>query len=201
MGLLKKLLKPNLKENQEKGDKDTTASKFMPEQKPPTDEYFMENFKNNGGKFLYCGDQSEVLSNFDNILKENNWEHKEVCCFDENLKKIFSESNLDCSTNGGAPCFLTTCEYLIANTGALLISSNQIREKKLKELPANFIVVAKTSQLTDTIGEGLRGIKINQQKIPTNITTIKTFEDGQESDFMSYGSTSKNLYLLLLEDL
>ena len=62
--------------------------------------------------------------------------------------------------------------------------------------------MAATSQLVDTIGEGLRGIKSkSKNKIPSNITTIKTFEDKQESDFMSYGSTSKNVYLLLLEDL
>jgi hypothetical protein len=30
---------------------------------------------------------------------------------------------------------------------------------------------------------------------------MKTFEGKVESDFMSYGSPSKNLYLLLLEDL
>ena len=59
-----------------------------------------------------------------------------------------------------------------------------------------------TSQLTDTISEGMRKIK-NQSKnlIPSNITTIQDFESKKEKDFMSYGSSTKNLYLLLLEDL
>ena len=84
----------------------------------------------------------------------------------------------------------------------MLISSNQIAEKKLIELPVNFIVYATTSQIVETIGEGLRGIKYkNKQKIPTNITTIKHFKSSDEKDFLSYGSSSKNLYLLLLEDL
>lgn len=200
MGLFKNLLKPNFKDSKEKGGKNA-ESKFMPERTPPTDEYFMENFKNNGGKFLYCSNQKEVLSTFDSILNENSWGENEICCFDKNLKSMFVGAKLHYSTDANAPCFLTTCESLIANTGALLISSNQIGEKKLKELPANFIVLATTSQLTDTIGEGLQGIKSNQRKIPTNITTIKTFDDKQESNFMSYGNTSKNLYLLLLEDL
>lgn len=200
MGLFKRFLKPILKNKQEKGTKDTEESKFMPEQKLPTDENFMGNFKKNGGKFLYCSDQTEILSTFDRILKENHWDYNQVFCFKDNLKNMFGGSS-HYSTSSTVPCFLTTCEYLIADTGALLISSNQIGEKKLKELPSNFIVFATTSQLIDTIGEGLRGIKSHQQKIPSNITTIKTFEDNQESDFMSYGSTSKNLYLLLLEDL
>ena len=98
--------------------------------------------------------------------------------------------------------FLTTCENLIANDGSLLISSKQIFEKKLPELPINFIVFATTSQIVENIGEGLRIIKNkNKKQIPTNITTIKHFKSLEEKDFMTYGSSSKNLYLLLLEDL
>ena len=58
------------------------------------------------------------------------------------------------------------------------------------------------SQFVENIGEGLRGIKgKNRDKIPTNITTIKHFKTLEDKDFLTYGSSSKNLYLLLLEDL
>ena len=91
---------------------------------------------------------------------------------------------------------------MIANDGSLLISSNQIAEKKLIELPENFIVFATTSQLVNTISEGLQGIKAqSRKKIPSNITTIKHFKANDTNDFLSYGSSTKNLYLLLLEDL
>ena len=90
----------------------------------------------------------------------------------------------------------------MAKNGSILLSSNQIKEKKLSELPFNFVVFATTSQLVDTISEGLRIIKTrNPNQIPTNITTIQDFETDKEKDFMSYGSSTKNLYLLLLEDL
>ena len=96
----------------------------------------------------------------------------------------------------------TTCEYLISNDGSILISSNQIAEKKLKDLPKNFIVFASTSQIVQSIGEGLQGIKAkNKKNIPSNITTIKHFKVDEENNFLSYGSSSKNLYLILLEDL
>ena len=79
----------------------------------------------------------------------------------------------------------------------------KIKEKKLKELPQNLVIFATTSQIVNSIGEGLRGIKKkNTGQIPTNITTIKNFEPKEGvKDFMSYGSSAKNLYLLLLEDL
>ena len=119
------------------------------------------------------------------------------------LKQKFKNFEWQTTKNINDGYFLfTTCEYLIANDGSLLISSNQIAEKKLTELPANFVVFATTSQMVETIGEGLRGIKTkNRQRIPTNITTIKHFKSSDEKDFLSYGSSSKNLYLLLLEDL
>jgi hypothetical protein len=79
-----------------------------------------------------------------------------------------------------------------------------LNEKKLSEVPENVIVFATTSQLVDTIGEGLKTIKKKYKNgIPANITTIKHFQANTENadDFLTYGSSSKHLYLLLLEDL
>ncbi len=183
--------------------KSDDRGKYMPEIKLPIDERFTINFKSNGGKFLYCDNLNEIFENLKNIIKENNWEEKKVLLLDENLQSRFKKSNLKPTKKiSEATFFLTTCENLIANDGSLLISSKQIFEKKLPELPANFIVFATTSQITETIGEGLRTIKSNNRaKIPTNITTIKHFKSGDDKDFLSYGSSAKNLYLLLLEDL
>ena len=203
MSLFRKFLNPKSKSDKgqdipEKADR----GKYMPDVKLPTDERFMLNFKNNGGKFLYCENDNEVQEAFDNILLENDWYETSSCCFDPNLKSKFNNFNLEFTKSGDSSFFLSTCEYLIANDGSILISSNQIKEKKLIELPYNFVVLASTSQLVDAIGEGLRGIKFkNKDRIPSNITTIKNFENNKEGDFMSYGSSTKNLYLLLLEDL
>jgi len=175
----------------------------MPDFKLPIDERFTINFKANGGKFLYCENIKEVNENLKLILDENNWNEHDVMMFDKNLIEIFKKHNLKPSKSA-ANCnyFLSTCEYLISNDGSILISSHQIKEKKLKELPLNFVIYATTSQFVETISEGLRGIKNrNRNKIPFNITTIKHFKACDDKDFLSYGSSSKNLYLLLLEDL
>ncbi|WP_417888804.1 LUD domain-containing protein [Xanthomarina gelatinilytica] len=190
-------------EKSEEELKSNERGKYMPEIKLPVDERFTINFKANGGKFLYCENLDEIYHTLNNIIQENNWEEKKVLLFDANLKDRFKDFNLPTSTYAQeATYFLTTCENLIADDGSLLISSNQIAEKRLKELPENFIVFATTSQIVENIGEGLKGIKSkNKKQIPTNITTIKHFKSQEEKDFMSYGSSSKNLYLLLLEDL
>lgn len=202
MSLFRKLFgsKSERSEDEIKSDE---RSKYMPEIKLPIDERFTINFKANGGKFLYCEDLNEVFTNFENIIKENKWEGKNALLLDKNLQDKFKNTSSN-PTKAliDATYFLTTCENLIANDGSLLISSQQIFEKKLIELPENFVVFATTSQIVENISEGLRGIKLkNKQKIPTNITTIKHFKSSEEKDFLSYGSSAKNLYLLLLEDL
>ena len=199
MSLFKRLLNPNYK-SEEKAKSD--QSKYYPEDKLPTDEKFTYNFNKNGGKFLYCENLEEVLESFDNILIENDWYEKDVFCINDKLKSRFEGYNLNFTKKSNATFFLSTCEALVANNGSILLCSNQIKEKKLKELPFNFIIFATTSQLIDNISEGLRNIK-NQSRshIPSNITTIQDFETEKEKDFMSYGSSTKNLYLLLLEDL
>ncbi len=203
MSLLKRLLNPNYKseEKAKKGQKSDT-SKYFPEEKLPVDERFTYNFNKNGGKFLYCENLQEVLEAFDNILMENDWYEKEVFCLDETLSQRFDGYNLTFNKKLSATFFLSKCESLVANNGSILLSSNQIKEKKLQELPSNFVIFATTSQLVENISEGLRIIKNqNKRQIPSNITTIQDFETDREKDFMSYGSSTKNLYLLLLEDL
>ena len=202
MSLFRKIFGPKSSDSQERIENDE-RSKYMPDIKLPIDERFTINFKANGGKFLYCEDFDEVDQNLALILEENDWKDKSVMIIDDRLGEKFANFNLKTSKKASeCEYFLTTCEYLISNDGSLLISSNQIAEKKLKELPSNFIIFATTSQFVETISEGLRGIKDkNREKIPTNITTIKHFKASEDNDFLSYGSSSKNLYLLLLEDL
>lgn len=177
--------------------------KYMPEVKLPVDERFTINFKANGGKFLYCENMEEVKHSFNAILDENEWHDDNVFIIDRRLTDLFKDFNLNTSKKvSESTYFLSTCEYLISDDGSLLISSNQIAEKKLVELPDHFIIYATTSQFVENIGEGLKGIKAKSKtSIPTNITTIKHFKANDDKDFLSYGSSSKNLYLLLLEDL
>jgi len=202
MSLFRKIFGQKSDESQEH-IKNEERSKYMPDIKLPIDERFTINFKANGGKFLYCEDIDEVNENLGLILDENGWKDDKVMLFDNRLAEKFKAHNLKLSMNvNESTYFLSTCEYLISNDGSLLISSHQIAEKKLKELPANFVIFATTSQFVETISEGLRGIKDkNRDKIPSNITTIKHFKACDDKDFLSYGSSSKNLYLLLLEDL
>lgn len=180
-----------------------THGEHRPNLKIPVDEKFALNFKNNGGKFIYCENFDEILQALINIIKENNWQKKPLCTLDARLKKRFEKEHFNFSDITKSQVFFTTCEKLIAHDGSILVSSNQIKEKKLSELPSNFIVMATTSQLIESISEALKTIKEKYVKnLPGNITSLKHFQLTEENknDFLSYGSASKNIYLLLLED-
>jgi len=202
MSLFRKIFGGKSRSSEEKVPNEE-RSKYMPDIKLPVDERFTINFKANGGKFLYCENIEDVYNSLENIISENNWDGKNVFLLDDRLGKLFEGFDLKATKKTSeSTYFFTTCEYLISDNGSLLISSNQIAEKKLKELPDNFVIYATTSQLVESIGEGLKGIKNkNKSKIPTNITTIKHFKTNEDKDFLTYGSSAKNLYLLLLEDL
>ncbi|MBT8289104.1 MAG: LUD domain-containing protein [Flavobacteriaceae bacterium] len=202
MSLFRKIFGPKSDDSKERSNIDE-RSKYMPEIELPIDERFTINFKANGGKFLYCENQNEVEENLQKILLENDWNEKKVMILDERLAERFKAFDFESTKKTSeAQFFFTTCEYLIGNDGSLLISSNQIAEKKLRDLPASFVIFATTSQFVETISEGLHGIKDkNRERIPSNITTIKHFKAADDGDFLSYGSSTKDLYLLLLEDL
>ena len=168
------------------------------------DDAFVHHFISKGGKFLYCISEKEIINYLDQIISENNWDI--ITCFDKSLKNFLKKShvNVQEEVDDKKP-FFTSCEHLISDNGDILFSSNQLSTHKLASLTNDFIVFAKTSQFVKDTGEGLTGIKTNCKdgSIPTNISAIKKYSLNIDDDnFLNYGNNnSKNLYLLLLEDL
>ncbi len=200
MSLFRKLFGSSISPSDE--EKESQTNNFFPENNISVDERFIYNFKKNGGKFLYCENNQEVKDQFENILEENDWFESEVLCYDPKLFGLLDENKLS-YTNPSRPKFLlSSCENLIAEEGSILFSSKQIKQHKPNELPTNIVVLATTSQILAMKSDGLSAIKKKYERdYPTNITAIKYFEKAKEEDFTQYGSSAKNLYLLLLEDL
>ena len=199
MSLFRKLFGSSNDDSDEGNQSEYNAPKAI---NLPVDELFTFNFKKNGGKFIYCENLSEVRDQFENILEENDWFEGDALCYDTKLFSLLEENKLNFTNPTQPNFFLAGCENLIADEGSVLFSSNQIKQKKPNELPDNIVILATTSQILETKSDGLRVIKKKYDKdYPTNITTIKYFEKVQDEDFLTYGSSAKNLYLLLLEDL
>jgi len=197
MNLFKKLF-------QQKHVVEETVNTLLPDYSNLTlDDAFVQIFIQKGGKFLYCTHQEDVNQNLLHIINENQWE--KIVCINDDLKKVLTIIDADSTSeiNNDYP-FFTDCEHLISQDGSILFSSEQVREKKIVDLPENFIVIAKTSQLVRNKSESLMGLRKTYQKdFPTNISSIKSYiPERVNEDFLSFGNNNaKNLYLLLLEDL
>lgn len=194
MNFFKKLFNIPIKEDKEIQQQEVKLS---------LDDLFVHNFVEKGGKFLYCIKKEEIVENLEKVLSENNW--KEIHLLNPSLAPLLKKNNVKSIKNfsKSTPIF-TTCEHLIADNGNVLFSSNQLGSRKLINYSENFIVYATTSQLVKDTGQGLTGIKTNCIKnLPTNISAVKNYHINKNDDnFLNYGnSNSKNLYLLLLEDL
>jgi len=180
--------------------------KYLPKKDEIVENKFTVNFSNNGGKFLYASNLAESTEFFSKIIEENSWSNSSILCFNENIINQYVlnfkyETN---KANLNSVIFITDCEFLVAKDGSILVSANQVESHKIKDLPNNIIVLAKTSQLSQTVSKGLEGIRHKySNNLPSNITSIKNFKRGEDNDlnFLTYGSSAKNLYLILLENL
>ena len=173
-------------------------SPFLPNEEDPLDIGFAKNFTRKGGRFLYNESKDILLSNFNEICVENNWEHQQILSLNQTNSDLFSTSYVN-ETSGSLKAYkaaLIDCEYLISNTGKILLSENQIRHFKLSDLPETIVVIASMDQLVRDVSQGMTFLKNKYPKtIPTNITTLKIKSDPEE--VAEYSTTSKSIYLLL----
>lgn len=168
----------------------------------PLDEKFAENFTNTGGKFIHCLNQQEVLETIKEIISENDWDG--ALSFDQNINELLKEIDITHSDKSGTnSVFFTACEALIANDGSILVSSNQLKGRKLPNLPYDFIIIARIEDIISNRSDGLGSLTLRYGKdIPSGITTIKGPKTVTgTNNILDSGSinTSKNIYLLLAE--
>ena len=184
MGLLGKFFRKNKPKK----------SKYLPEKKEPVDISFVKKFTSNGGKFLYCENEEELKTNFQNILIENQISTSEVFSCEDSLVNYFQINNEIINPKA----FLINCDFLISDQGSVMVSNRQILDKKLDELPKILIIIGNTSDIKNDVSDAMSAIKNKYGKsIPLNITNIHPTDTKKNSNFISYKRTSKELYLLL----
>ena len=174
-------------------------SKYLPENEIPNDLSFVKKFTIKGGRFLFCENNNETSFNFNEILVENNWNLNEVFCFDNDIKKKFNVDVLkdEFSPKNFKTCIIK-CEFLISNTGLILVCDKQIKHFKLKELPNTLIILSQTNQFSKDVSEAMSLLKNKYENtIPTNITTINIYNYLEKENNMNLDkNNSKNIYLL-----
>lgn len=179
-----------------------SKSPYLPEKKDEIEIVFAEKFTQKGGKFIYSENLESTYKFFKLIIEENQWKTEDIISFDPQLCQRFG---LGSPPNTFDPhhykALLMGCEYLIANIGNLLVCRHQIKDFKLEELPDFFIVFSSLDRFVGDVSEGMSELKKKYANpLPTNITTLNVKNVNDENDFLSYGNSAKNLYLILQEN-
>ena len=165
------------------------------------DLIFAENFTKSGGRFIFIDEINSTKEVFEKIFEENQWDSENVCSLNANVAKNLEIKSIRKIDNENVRALVTECEFLISNTGRILICNKQIKSNKIEDLPSVLIVLAKSNQFVSDVSEGMTKLK-NKYKgnFPNNITTLNVKNKLNEDNFLTYGNSAKDIYLILSDD-
>jgi L-lactate dehydrogenase complex protein LldG len=135
---------------------------------------FAKNLVKVNGKFSYCSDKKELIANLSRFFQENEW--NSVFCEEENIGSFLDMAGIpfvgDPNRLDIIELAVTGCEFLIARTGSVVVSSAQVKTRRVFAHAPIHVVIAYTSQLKNEIGEALTGVLERYGKMPSMITSI-----------------------------
>lgn len=144
----------------------------MPEE---GDINFAVEFSKVGGKFVFCDSAPDMLAKIKAVFKQNDW--TEAWCNEESLMGLLNHAGISVKrVNQGIESMkvaVTSCEYLIARLGSIMMSSQQFSGRKLYSFSEVHVVIAFTSQIVPDIKHALSGIREKYAgKMPSMITMV-----------------------------
>ncbi|MCD4734441.1 MAG: LUD domain-containing protein [Bacteroidales bacterium] len=126
-----------------------------------TDITFAQEFTKLGGKFIYSENDNELAENLISLLADNKIEN--ICCSIPKINKLLTDANIDLldykKDIRKCQAGITDCEFLIARTGGILVSSAQASGRRLAVFPEIHMVVASISQVVRDIKEALKSVQ------------------------------------------
>ena len=86
---------------------------------------------------MYASNKDDVQEYFNTISSEYKWNDKSILCLNENFLDDYIENiQLEFNkTNLNSHILVTSCEFLVANDGSILVSAKQIQSYKKKTYP------------------------------------------------------------------
>lgn len=144
----------------------------------PLNESLSLEFKTNlemiGGQVFLIKSRSEIADQIKEICNGKNQDN--IFCTDPKLQEILQGSiEIDSKENSFLELNIgvTSCEFLVAHLGSVVISSAQISGRRLNVFPETHVVVANESQLTGYLDEALEKLQNKyKNELPSLISNI-----------------------------
>ena len=146
---------------------------------PPADDLeveFAHEFTKLLGKFAFCVNEEDLQLQLKYLFLEKKW--KNIYCAEEKLLPLIpssSDEKINQTTLHNCDASVTSCEYLIARTGTIVMSSAQQEGRTVSVYAPVHMCIAYVDQLVYDIKEGLQLLK---KKYEGNLPSMITFATG-----------------------
>jgi len=164
---------------------------------------FATQFAASDGKFIFCESTTAFVNSFESVAQENNW--KNIHTLEPNIQGLLKEAGIAFTSEESAmeqmDAGITYCEYLIARSGSIMLSSRQVSGRRMAAFPPAHIVIGYSNQIVMHVKEALNGMKLRYTKLPSLITVItgpsRTADIEKTLILGAHGP--KELYVFLLD--
>ncbi|HEY5370255.1 MAG TPA: lactate utilization protein [Hanamia sp.] len=137
---------------------------------------FAEEFAKLMGRFAFCVNETDAKNQIQNLITQKKWKH--IYCLENQLKSLFTDKD---STDWNHPSLsdcdasVTSCHYLVARTGAIVMSSAQKSGRTTSVYAPVHICIGYVDQLVYDTRDALKSIK---EKYGTKMPSLITFAVG-----------------------
>jgi L-lactate dehydrogenase complex protein LldG len=164
---------------------------------------FAEQFTQLQGKFIYCINRQELAFQFASLVRKQDW--SPIFCAEQKLIDMLGEplsERLTTTDLAGCQVSVTGCEYLVARTGSIVLSSVQQQGRTASVYAPIHICIAFVDQLVDDIKDALVAAR---EKHGTQFPSLLTLATGPsrtadiEKTLVVGVHGPKEVYLFLVE--
>jgi L-lactate dehydrogenase complex protein LldG len=154
---------------------DSDMEIYTPPEEESLELLFAKVFSSLKGHFIFCENKEDFPKSLASIIQENKWEN--IFCVEPEITAMLEKGGISflssekdfLSTNVG----ITLCEFLVARTGSIIVSSRQKAGRRLPVYSNIHVTVAYTHQLVYNLKDAFRELKKKYEPgFPSQVTTI-----------------------------
>ncbi len=179
------------------------ASSIFQPQAEELEILFAEEFTNLLGKFAFCISEADAKNQLKKLVAQKKWRH--LYCVEKELSGLLSGEGfpeLNNVTLASCDAAITSCNYLVARTGAIVMSSAQKSGRTVSAYAPVHICIAYSNQIVFDTRDALKGIK---EKYGSALPSFITFAAGPsrtadiEKTLVTGVHGPKEVYLFLID--
>lgn len=136
---------------------------------------FAEQFTRLQGKFIYCINRQELAFQFASLVRKQDW--SPIYCAEQRFIDLLGEPLADRLTTtdlAGCQVSVTGCEFLVARTGSIVLSSAQQQGRTASVYAPIHICIAFVDQLVEDIKDALAAARDKHGSQFPSLLTLAT---------------------------